>query len=527
MINRQDALFFLKKHWIAFVFALIAGLIYVAPNLIFTHSSYYKGLPMMYTDAESLYLTRINAAYTGCILNCNPFIKEYKNSFPFFDSSLSEPILAFPGIIFHIPILTLKIFYEFLLPFILFLLVYSLAFRLIKNRGLSIFTATLIVLGYNLFNISDLLNFHDFIELLRLRFFHPDFLIFSRPVNPQFSSLIFFVYLNVLLSVVIKKTWKYVLLLALVYGFSFYIYFFTYTFMTVVQGVWVCIYLLRKDWEMLSRFCIGTLCGLLIATPQFINIYKLFHHPYYSTMMINMVKYTHIPHVSLQGILLFLLFVMITVVYVKRIKDIPPSAYFLAALIFSCFILRNEHVLIGIDMQYFHFERYMFDPIFIIFCCFCFNEFFGEISKKYHYIFLFMSIIPIANASFIQYRAYQQSLPNAQFIQKYIPVLQWLKEKVPEGSIISSTSSIVDLIPLYTHNYILWNSSAEEWMSVPGRIEEITSARSSAQTLEQVGQKYGVDYYIEDKKLDIFSHTGKDNKKFYEDDIFVVYKAHD
>ncbi len=181
----------IKRHWIAIVLAIVIGLTYVLPNLIFVNSPDYRGLPMMYADAEPLYLARINKAYVGCVLSCNPFIREYGNSLPFFDSSLSESVLAFPGLIFHVPIIKLKVFYEFFLPITLFLLVYSLAFRLIKNIGLSLVIATFILLEYDLFNFVSLINLFNLTEFLKFKLLHYDVLTYSRPVNPQFSSIIF------------------------------------------------------------------------------------------------------------------------------------------------------------------------------------------------------------------------------------------------------------------------------------------------------------------------------------------------
>ncbi len=95
----------IKKHYLGIFFACICASIVFLPNILFINSDSYNALLMTYKDNEDyLYLTRINMAYTGCILNCNPYIKEYNNLFPYFDSSLLEFILALPGIITNIPI---------------------------------------------------------------------------------------------------------------------------------------------------------------------------------------------------------------------------------------------------------------------------------------------------------------------------------------------------------------------------------------------------------------------------------------
>ena len=480
----------------------------------------------MYTDDEDLYLSRINAAYTGCILSCNPYIKEYKDFFPFHDSSLSEFILAVPGIVFNIPVTVLKVIYEFLLPFLLSLLIYWLIFRLTKNTWFSILGSIFIILGFNLINSVDLINILDIFHLFRLENNHTQFLIFSRPVNPQFSSIFFFIYLHVLFSAVTKKTYNWFILLALTYGFSFYIYFFTYTFITIIQGVWVVICLLKREWKTFNCFCITTVVGLAIATPHLIEIFRLFQHPYYSTIPTGFLISTHIPDISLLGVMLFLIFIVIIILYIKRFKIITMSAYFIGSLILACFITRNEHIISGMIMQYDHFENYLFSPILVIALCFCLHAFINNIhQKRFYWLIALVSFVPIINACIIQYDFYHFWLYRAINDQKYVPVLEWLKAKIPANVVVYAPESLSALIPIYTHDYVIWSAHAYQWVSVPGRMQDILSSRTSASKFEESTKKYGVDYYIEEKKKDLFLRDKVKKERIYEDEDFVVYKA--
>ena len=512
---------FLKVHWIAIIFSLIAGFIYVAPNFIFTQSTFYKGLPLMYTDAESFYLSRTNASYAGCVLSCNPYIKEYKDTFPFHDSSLSELILALPGIVMGLPIFKLKIIYEFLLPFILSFLVYSLVFRLTKNQWVSIFGSVFIVLGYNLFNTTDLINISDIFDIFRLKTDYTQFLSFSRPVNPQFSSLVFFAYLHILFSAIQKKNLKWFCFLAIACGFSFYVYFFVYTFIIVIQGVWIGIYIIRKEWKTMSNFILTTLAGFIIAAPQFVEIFKLLNHPYYSTIPTEYLIKTHIPEITLIGVLMLSVFVIVSLLYVRKFEIISNEAYFTATLVFVWFIMRNEHVVSGMVMQYSHFEAYLFTPILVIAFCFLVSSF---LNKRYYWLISLICLIPILNSLLIQYNSYQHWLPYAIKEQEYVLILDWLRNEIPQGKVISAPEILSELIPVYTHNYVLWAYWAGQWIHIPGRIEDIYASRSSIKEFESVGNKYGVDYYIEEKKSDIFVLNKMTKERVFEDQNFVVYK---
>ena len=111
---------FLKTHRLAILVSALVGLIYVLPNLIFISSTYYRGLPIISADAESMYLSRINGVHKGCILNCNSYIKEYANTYPHFNSSISEVVVALPGILTNVSTINLKILYDFVFPAVLF-----------------------------------------------------------------------------------------------------------------------------------------------------------------------------------------------------------------------------------------------------------------------------------------------------------------------------------------------------------------------------------------------------------------------
>lgn len=84
-------------------------------------------------------------------------------------------------------------------------------------------------------------------------------------------------------------------------------------------------------------------------------------------------------------------------------------------------------------------------------------------------------------------------------MQKVVPVLDWLNENAPKGSVIYTSDELSSLIPVYTHNYIVWTTLAAQWMSTPGRAENFIKAQVSDSKMLEIGQKYGVDYYIEEK----------------------------
>lgn len=518
--------FFLNRHRLGILLSLFVGLIYVLPNLFFINSYYYRGLPIISADAESMYLSRINGVHKGCVLNCNSYIKEYGNIFPHFNSSISEVIVALPSILTKISTVNLKIFYDFALPALLFFLAYILIFRLVKSVSLSILGALLILFGYNLVNATALLNIPDIVDLFKFKTDQTQFLIFLRPINPQFSSVFLFVFLNVFLSTIRNKNLKWFLILGLMYGLSFYIYFFTYAYLTVVLGVCVLFYLFKREHRNAILFSGAISVGLIIAIPQFIQIFKLFNHQYYSTIPTGYLIHSHLPHLSIVGLVLLLVFIIFTYIIKNNTKTLSIEASFVSILIISCFITRNEHIISGMIMQYNHFEAYLFSPVLAIAIVFYVHSF---LSKSYilknNFLIFSLCLVIIFNAALIQYHSYKHWLPYSISTQKYVGVLEWLKENALSRSIISAPPLVSGRIPFFTDHYVLWARYAREWISVPERESDVVFARTSVSALESIGKKYNVDYFVEDKKDNLFKDSGK--KSLYKDEFFIVYKANE
>ncbi len=516
----------MTKHWLGIIFSLIVGIILVAPNLAFVNSPKYQGYPFMNTDAETWYISRINGVYKNCYLKCNPYIKESTSRSPFFDLSVSEPILAMPGIIFHVPVPALKVFYEFLLPTILSILIYFLVYRLTNSVLLGLLGISFITLGSNLINVNDIINFTDLKYLFSLDTPYTQFLLHSRPVNPQFSSIIFLTYLHILLSVVERRKHS-LYLLALVYGLSFYIYFYTFFFVSVANFVYIVYLFFQKDWIEFKRIILAVFCGFVIGIPVLINIFQFIHDSLYQSSTIEtFLVHTHSPFFGLIGFLY--LFISIIIFYlIFRKKEKREHYIFFLILFLACFLIPQQHIFTGVTIQYNHFESYFFTPIFAIFICFVLNILLiSKLIPQYtKYLLIIALFILILNASLIQIKSYENWLPISINNQKYMPVLNFLNKIIPSGSIVSAPEEVSSLITIFTSDYVLWANDASHWIHLPERLNDIQKSRSSLAELLATGQKYGVDYYVEERKNNLFTTSDFEKNKVYDDKDFIVYKA--
>lgn len=514
--------FFIQKR-IELLLSLIVGIIYVIPNLWFIVSDSYKGLPFVFTDTETMYLAKIQGAYKDCVYNCNPYISDYRYKFPHFNSSIMEPILATPGILTGMSVVNLKMVYEFLLPAILFLVVNLFIFRLTKRREISILGALSVVLGSNLINSIDLIHFQEIIDLFFLKTDHNQFLLFSRPVNPQFSSIFFFLYLHILLSTLQKRNTKWYTILGFTYGLLFHIYFFTYVFVTVVQGIWFLVFLIQKKWKDVGLLFSSILLGLIIGTPQFIQIYRVLMHPYYATIPTGYLIRAHVPDISALGIVMFLVCIVLGYLYIQKNKTVAVEAGMVVVLVAACFVVRNEHVVTGMIMQYDHFETYLFGPVFVMTLCFFISVFWRGVGRVWgKYIVISVALLLILNASVIQYTSYKHWIGRAQYNQQLVPVLKWLNNATSTSRVITAPREIANLIPVYTKHYVLWAKFAYQWMYNPTRLDDLAVYRNSSKELLRVGKKYNITYFVEEKKSNLLSSSNL--PVVYEDERFIVYK---
>ena len=487
----------MKTHKVALLFALLIGFIYVGPNVYFMFSDSYKGLPIIATDAENLYLTIINGATKGCTLNCNPYIKEYGYKFPYYNVSISGAVLAIPSIVLGISIPVLKVVYEFLLPMILFLLAYSLVYRLTKNISVSLLSGLTILLGSNLVNAKDLTSVYDLMRLTYLKTELSQFFIFSRPVYPQLSTPFFFIYLHILLSTMRHKSKKWFGLLGLAYGVSFYVYFFIYSFITVVHGVLIGVSIIKKEWSAVKGYLGASLLGLVLAIPVFISIKNLFAHPYFFTIPTQYLVKTHIPHITVVGLLLLMLAIVCAYFYARKHPTLSPEAYYIGILIASCFITRNEHVVSGMIMQYDHYELYIFTPILVMTIAFCLHTWCEKYTKLIAWI---TGVILVLNGVVIATASYKHWFDYTVQQQRFVPVLEWVKVNIEKKSVISAPEELASIIPFYTSHYVTKTTLTNQWIHIPNHT--IKPEYTIVQTIPKMERGW-----------------------IYQDDLFTVYRA--
>ena len=480
---------YLREHSLAVFAALFVGFIMVLPQIVFIFKTpNYEGLYMMKTDAEVHYLARMKE-FVDTGSNGNPYLYEYKDIISPFNT-ISESILALPSVIFPISVPDLNLLYKFFLPVIIFILVYTLLFQLLGDKKWSMVGGLAILLGNSLINIPDLLH------VIRLDTIYSQFAIFSRPVNPEFSSIIFFAYLNILFLALKKRDWKYFAFLGIIFGFSFYVYLYSFTFIAALNFVFILMFLFKKDYNISKKFLLASALGLLLGAYEIYNIFLITSHPFYKELArISEIGSSHLPIFSMAGFIATVLFI----VFIKYKKG--ERGDFTLGLLFASWIVINQQIITGIVLQSGHYHWHFNTPIYIIILFWlAYNIFLKFDNKKVNIFLILLSIIFIFNAVFIQYSAYKNWNSEVSADQEIMPAIYWLESNTTTGSIILANSKNSDLVPIFTEDYVA-SSNYGNYYLVP---EERRTYNSEVIIKDLLGFKknYRLDYVFWDKEKD-------------------------
>lgn len=505
-------------HWPALIFVLIVGFVLVGPFVYFMYQSgdEYKGIYMFRSDAELHYLARMNAG-----------VSEWTTGNPFFDNeeklpspllTVSEIFLAIPSKIIGISIPNLNLVYKFLLPTICSLLVYFLLFKLTRSRLGSITGMVLIMLGSFLFNISDL------IHLFKWENAYGQFLPFDRPINPQLSSILFFLYLYVVFLFFKYKSSKSIYAMTFLLGLSFYIYFYSFTFFLCLNFVLLFYLLHKKEYESIKKLVISTVVGIVIGSYAVINIYSLSTHQYFGSLSkVGDITYSHTPVISLAWLIVTSFFILINFIA----KSVPFKGYILM-LLSTSFLVVNQQVITGISLQQGHYHWYFNVPIYAIVVVFSLFYLLREKRMAlFKVIALLICLTSLFQAFLVQSSSYLRAYRQTVIDNKYAPILDWLNKR--PRSVVLADDSLSALIPVYTKNKIIWEDHASFYLMSDDRRKLTNSFVFNNLDNREYLERLKIDYIVLRKEfLESYNLKKKDFlKEVYKDDTFSIYAFKD
>ena len=274
----------LQSHRLSLLTAVCIALLYGLPNIFFIISlgESYHGIPLLQTPNEASYLARIQEVIDGHEALGSPFFFEYKNEPPL-SPPAGEWLYALPAALFHLSPVAILIASKFILPPLLFLLVYALLLRLMGGsdplqKVAAIAGGLLVVLGY------DLVDYRTVFSYLRGIDAPGAFLLWARPVNPILGGIALFSFLLLVERLFTRtaRPTRAIFFASLALAFMFGSYFFSWGVTLSVLAMLLCLTLLKKEWRIAGTLALIIPGGFFLAAPYWYLVWTSSHHPLYA-----------------------------------------------------------------------------------------------------------------------------------------------------------------------------------------------------------------------------------------------------
>lgn len=463
---------FIKAHNLALLFAIIIGIIYLAPYIIFMVSlgDKYQGIPIMASANEEFYMARVQEIIDGHpMLGAFAFYED-KNA-PSLTPPAAEMVYAIPSILFGISLVKILIISKFVLPFILFLLVYFLINKLTINSHLlsnklnAIAGAILVTLGYDLVDYRNLWLYLTDKATLGL---DGSFLLWARPVNPVIGAVFLFSFLLCVWSIIQKSKYRKSLIFISAVFLSLMItsYFFSWGVAVSVLAVLILMYILKKEYQVVKNFLLILAWTLILTLPYWYRFFKASQDPWYKDAALRSgLFYTHYPLLNkvLIASLLFYFIVFIFHFLSKqktnkfKFTDIGNWHLFGLSLLLGGIWALNQQIVTGMTVWPYHFVQYTIPFSMVVVLALFYN-----IIKEWKPFLWAFFIVIIVSASLIfgstlQVNTYKSNFDYYAGLQVYKPVFDWLNNQEKDSVVLVSGGSISErfylngFIAAFTH----------------------------------------------------------------------------
>lgn len=486
----RSARVFFTHHWCAILLALCVGMLCIAPQIFFMLSPAYQGVQMMGTDAEDHYTAQVQEVYDGYPGLGDVFLPQ--KNIPYIQSSLGPILVAVLGKALGVSAAIAVVVSKFIFPFLAALAVYLFANILFKSRSAALLAGAFALLGDNLISGPS-----TWVELLHGVSSAGGFITYARPVNPEISGAIMFAGLALFHWAFWQgrrpRIWQ---LAAIGLAAAALLYISPFAFLFLVTYVTLSFFWFtysRSYALILQIIAIGAVAFVAII-PFALNYLHLHSSPLYADAMARQgLIQTHTPILSMW---LILMLVCVVCAWPKRFAGARPL-FFWSTI--SLFILTNQQILTGHELQPAHYHWYITKPLVCImlgmYVAVGIERLFSrELYRRAAYVLCI--VLVIYNAALIQSGSYRAVYASTVAAQVYVPVFAYLNSLPPQSVWADDTASMY--IPIYTQddtptsgqlaNYLVPTAFLKERLFLNYRLRGITAEDALATMQAERGQ---------------------------------------
>lgn len=439
---------FIRDHYIALALAVVVGAIAVLPSLIAPYAlgEDYRGVQYLPIDDEDIYRVRIKEILDGHETVSSPFLYEYKESSAAV-TPVNESLYALPSLLFGLSAVIVAS--KFVLPAILFLLVYVFVSRLLGPgaRGTAVAAGLLVALG------SDFVDYQYLWSLLQGA--PPRPLLWTRLVNPIIGGIELFGFLALVVAVRERSRRGLVVIAAGALLAGMVGYFFGFALSLAVLGVLFVFAVLRREFdEARGLFAIGLLSVVFDVVWWYRMLSGFGGSSGAAAALRNGMFFTHAPVLN-KALLAATLVVAACFAYAhaRRLWQGHERAWvFIAALLGGSWIAFNQQVITGREIWYQHFVQYTVPLSMIAVLAAAHLSVGRAFPRVYRGALALLAALCLSYGAY-SVMSYSSRMPAFAHAQEYAPLFSWLESNAPKDCVVLEAQhdeELERLIPAYT-----------------------------------------------------------------------------
>ena len=365
---------------------------------------------------------------------------------------LAEKILAVPGRIFGREAQSLLLFWRFVLIAFFAFVIFFVTERLGGSRGLAVAASSASVFFapflYPLLHpISTLLSGYPGFP----------FMIYDRPVHPQFEAPFVWLFLYFATTAIMEpKKKRNAILAGLIFGLLAHTYFWAWTFCVSALVALALIALVSRSRVAFLRVAAATAIGFLIAAPKIASLVRFTFFGNDASYAERMATYSG--HAFASWTLNLPVVLALALLIWRRRFASPWVRTFAATGLGGSFIALNQQIVTGISIQPDHYVQLItasFSLWIFAWTSWTFIRSWRPIAVR---IAVFAAVfVGFAVALVFQYRSYIAHREFTADLQPFSEVATWLNENAAPQSVVFANQQTGLLVPIYTKQNLWWH----------------------------------------------------------------------
>lgn len=452
-----------RERVITLITSLVFGAVSVIPNLWLRADAgtAFQGVEIQGTDQEYLYAARVREIYDGSLRASNVYYAGNKDQ-PYLQPPLPELVIATVGRLAWVDAARALLLSKFMLGAILWYVMAGFFTALSRRWDASFLAVAALTFAGPMFSGPWAAS-----QLIQGTAGQLEFLPFSRPVNPQWSGLLFFGALWALLVWSRTKSLRSLVLTGVITVASVYSYVYTWTMLGVIYVIHGIYALLRRNRRSIAHVALLFLIVVVGSAPYLWNMWKAVHHPAYpdATKLFGMIA-SHRPVAGLT------LIALLAIAWFGR-KGFGDRAFMVFSLAVAAVVVLNQQIVTGQHMVSAHYHWYYIKPLAIILFIIPVWTWIrdratrGRITHERLLTSVWCAVIFLSVAFGVLYQrtSYVSARSLWLNMQQAGPTLTYLDRNFKAGDVVYARDFIRELVPIYTSADVYWATNAPIFLS--------------------------------------------------------------